>query len=282
MAPKTYLRACAFFLLAIAAGTFLEIAPATAQTSPSVNWVQCGSDANCNFGLEVQTSDIVTVRYGVGATATSPGAFQYFVVSGANGAVPCSSSIFGDPVPGTSETCAYTTSSYILPGRNPPTQSASWGSQIAENAQINLMFFSTGYLQWIRYGANERFSYALVAPQIVTNNTPALTFNGTCSNAQISHGFDPSVGPGKTCQAATVTQPTPLAPTWTSCALEGFTCNLPGGGLYLVAYQTRNSNNPNSSIFAFVEAPSISCTMQGFGTDPLSTVAKQCFYYKLR
>lgn len=285
MAAKTAPRACAFLLLAIAATVLLENAPATAQTPPSVNWVQCANDsATCVFGVEVQPSDVVTVRYGV----ISSNVFHYVLVSGSVASVPCTSAIFGNPLSGNSEACAYTTSSAVSPSfGNPPSNDAAWTKIVNDSAPPFTLPIPANVAYWVRYvalpttspAAPSKSIYTLVAPQILTSPVPPITFSGGCNQNRLGSNFDLNSSAQKECQFTPVNAVTSF--NWAACAQEGMICTLANSGIHLVSYQSRENNTNGLASYVFSQNPSFNCNTDTFGgRDPVGQI-KQCFTFKL-
>jgi hypothetical protein len=219
--------------------------PAPLQTTTS-KWIPCASEGQtCTFS----TSDVHTVRFGDG------GKYYFVIVSGLS-SIPCNTDSFGDPDLGNSKSCEYLNESVL------PVDSSAYTKTADEGGNVTIMQSSEP--QWIRYGLNGAWVYALLdssGPNTIV-----------CGNDFF--GIDPASGSTKQCQLG------PSLPqqagSYTDCASEGQTCSPATGETVIVQYGTSGGY-----IYKLAHADALSCSNQGIGYDPASGADKHCGYKKV-
>ena len=181
------------YLRGVAPGAYTVAYPATGvaptqyQALPGT-WTQCAYE-NATCAIDGHK----TVAFGAG------GRFDYGTLGNSTA---CTTSVFGDPAPGTAKAC-YTDT--------PPPAANTWTACAAENGTCSYSGVMT-----VAYGANGSYKYA------------TLPGGASCSNATFG---DPAPGTAKSCY---LTAAPPSFTTWTSCAAENGSCSF--SGTHEVAY----------------------------------------------
>jgi len=162
---------------------------------PGSSWVYCGQEDNkCYIPSSIKYT---TVAYGKLGKWT----FQDFTNNDNTILnIDCNNNGFGDIYPAATKICCYN----IFATNGPTTSSLSYTYRTQEGGNP--------YVSWsfIRYGANNRYTYRYSEGQLFCNNN---YFN------------DPYSGKSKTC--ASLTTSPPVQPSWIVCGTEkGGSCNL--------------------------------------------------------
>ncbi len=225
------------------------LAEATVHTESS-QWVNCADEGH---HCEPDTSGLVTMRYGQGDDYT------YIVTKGVS-KIPCDNS-WGDPSKGHDKSCAYTTSNLLA-----VPDDSTFAAGVSEDHNLELT--GSGKLHWVRYGAEGKWIYTLIA----SGEEQVLP----CTNDYF--GFDPDKGTTKSCQWGdyfTLADDTPGEASLTNCATEGQTCDLLASVPVLMRYGTGTGYD-----WRFVHASDnqIKCDNTYFGIDPKKGDNKACAY----
>lgn len=222
-----------------AADRFTRMAVQAEAAGPQ--WVNCANEGQkCSPG----TSELVTVRYGLGAD------FTYFITEGVS-QVPCSN-FWGDPSRGNTKGCAFIKKNLL---------GVAAGSTFQKVANEGKSFTNSGSApNWARYGINGKWVYTVI------DSGQKMA----CTNSYF--GFDPVKGTTKVCEMG---GPFELGyESLDECATENQTCDVRSGDVVGIRYGTESSYD-----FRFVHRgdAKIPCENNYFGVDPIHKT-KRCYY----
>jgi hypothetical protein len=206
-------------------GKFCEISVPT-PPEPGLTWQSCAADGElCRF------KGTRRIRFGLN------GFYSYGTFTGN---VSCSSSVFGDPVPGLAKTCD------VADGPVPAPEPTVWVACADENGFC--WFTDT---QRVRYGTDGHYVVG--------------TFTDGVACTSEAHG-DPLPGAAKVCEVAAPAPPLPVT-AWEDCASEGGVCIFSG---------TRRIRYGFNGFYAYgTFTGSAVCTNEAFG-DPMPYITKHC------